>query len=334
MEGHSILNVRVPVLWEGSMIKAKEVSLSKFVGAMVGTALGDAIGERAFHRDILKLTPDADKRTLTYTDDTAMAIGLAESLVACGGINEKHLGDTFKKNWSREPWRGYAGGPPTIFQEVAYSGRSYRSVAERLYGGRGSLGNGAAMRVAPVALLYYDAETLYEEAEASSVVTHTHPVGIDGAAVLAKAIAFAVIQDITQGPFPSGKLVSELASFARTSEIREKIEKIAQCLEAGMSPQASADALGRGVEAHLSVPFALYSFMKHPSSFKDCLTCASENGGDRDTLGAMACAISGAYLGVEAIPKEWRARLENKAYIEKLAAGLWQTRKGVRAQAF
>ena len=305
-----------------------EVSLSKFVGAMVGTALGDAIGEMAFQADILKLVRDTDKPSLTYTDDTAMAIGLAESLIASGGINEKHLGDTFKKNWSREPWRGYAGGPPNIFQEVAHSGRSYRSVAGNLYGGKGSLGNGAAMRIAPVALLYYDAENLFEKAEASSVVTHTHPVGIDGAAVLAKAIAFSVDRHTTQGPFPLEELLSELAAFARTSEFRAKIASVGQCLEAGLSPQASADALGRGVEAHLSVPFALYSFMRNPSSFKDCLACASGNGGDRDTLGAMACAISGAYLGVAAIPEDWKARLENKAYIEKLAAGLWHMRLG------
>jgi len=43
------------------------------------------------------------------------------------------------------------------------------------------------------------------------------------------------------------------------------------------------------------------------------------NGGDRDTLGAMAGAISGAYLGLEAIPESWRRKLENRAYIEQLA---------------
>jgi ADP-ribosylglycohydrolase len=46
------------------------------------------------------------------------------------------------------------------------------------------------------------------------------------------------------------------------------------------------------------------------------------NGGDRDTLGAMACAISGAYVGVEAIPPAWRDKLENRQAIEALAARL------------
>ena len=46
------------------------------------------------------------------------------------------------------------------------------------------------------------------------------------------------------------------------------------------------------------------------------------NGGDRDTLGTMAGAIAGAYLGIEAIPESWRQKLENLSYIEKLASRL------------
>ena len=42
------------------------------------------------------------------------------------------------------------------------------------------------------------------------------------------------------------------------------------------------------------------------------LFCAILHGGDRDTLGAMACAVSGAYLGVEAIPQAWREKIENR----------------------
>ena len=50
--------------------------------------------------------------------------------------------------------------------------------------------------------------------------------------------------------------------------------------------------------------------------------CAILNGGDRDTLGAMACGLSGAYLGIEAIPQAWWAKLENREYIEALALKL------------
>ncbi len=71
-----------------------------------------------------------------------------------------------------------------------------------------------------------------------------------------------------------------------------------------------------------SMPFAIYAFLRHPQSFEACLFEAILNGGDRDTLGAMSCAISGAYLGLEAIPPSWREKLENRVYIEELALKL------------
>ncbi len=56
--------------------------------------------------------------------------------------------------------------------------------------------------------------------------------------------------------------------------------------------------------------------------FEACLFCAILHGGDRDSLGAMACAISGAYLGIEAVPQAWREKSENRQTIETLALGL------------
>ena len=67
-----------------------------------------------------------------------------------------------------------------------------------------------------------------------------------------------------------------------------------------------------------SLPFAVYSFLRLPSSFEDCPYCAIMHGGDRDTLGAMAGAISEAYLGFEAIPLLWHNKLENREMIQGL----------------
>ncbi|MCP4666586.1 MAG: hypothetical protein GY849_09475 [Deltaproteobacteria bacterium] len=66
--------------------------------------------------------------------------------------------------------------------------------------------------------------------------------------------------------------------------------------------------------------------MRHPHSFEDCIFCAIMNGGDRDTLGAMAGAISGAYLGIGAVPRSWKDKLENRPYLEPLAASIVKTR--------
>ena len=297
----------------------------KYVGGMIGSALGDAIGEIAYgypERSLL-LAQINRLEELSYTDDTAMAIGLAESVKNLGRINQKDLGDTLNRNYSREPWRGYAQGPPTLFALVERLGMSYPDAAHTLFGGSGSLGNGAAMRIVPVGLFFHKSAQLYEHARASAEVTHAHPVGMDGAAVQARAIAQAVTMDPKE-PFLSDPFVQGLIEFARTPEIRRKMIRVQKILAEKTPPQAAANKLGRTVAVHESMPFAIYSFLRHPKSFAECLFCAVLNGGDRDTLGAMACAISGAYLGMEAIPAAWHAKLENQAHIVDLAIALYE----------
>jgi poly(ADP-ribose) glycohydrolase ARH3 len=300
---------------------------SKFLGCMIGGALGDAIGELAFHcrsedriRDTL-----SHLDILMYTDDTAMAIGLAQSLVGAGGLDEEHLGDTFRVNYRREPWRGYASGPPTIFAKAEQYHIPYAEAAATLFGGQGSFGNGAAMRIAPLGLLYHDSRELYEKARASACVTHTHPVGVDGAAIQARAVAHALRLEPTQ-PFPAALFIDDLLTYAQTLEMQSKLKLLGELLIQKAPASVAARQLGRGIAVHESLPFALYAFCQSPDDFEDCLFSAILHGGDCDTLGAMACAISGAYLGIDAIPTIWRAQLENRMLIESLSSELFQLR--------
>jgi poly(ADP-ribose) glycohydrolase ARH3 len=302
---------------------------AKYIGAMVGSALGDAIGELAFQcpeQEPLKILISRTAE-LVYTDDTAMAIGVAESLLEKRGINQQHLGETFSRNFFREPWRGYASGPPAIFSRVRTHGLSYVEAAKALFDGSGSFGNGAAMRIGPVGLFSHRTKSLYDEACASAEVTHAHPVGKDGAAVLAVAIAQALKLN-PEEKFGSSDFLSSLVLLARTPEIRKKIKSIQTLLAEQAPPHVAVDRLGRSVAVDESMPFALYSFLLFPESFEACLFCAVLNGGDRDTLGAMAGTLSGAYLGIEAIPNAWRRKLENRKIIEHLASSLWEMTPG------
>jgi poly(ADP-ribose) glycohydrolase ARH3 len=295
----------------------------KYLGGMVGSALGDAIGELAFfHPTKETLCAHLEQlETYGYTDDTAMSIGIAESILKAGCLDELDLGETFRANFKREPWRGYASGPPTVFSMVEELGIAYAEAAQRLFGGSGSFGNGSAMRIVPVGLVFHNAPDLYEMARVSAVVTHAHPLGIDGAAVQSKAVALAVQHD-PHDAFPSDAFVQDILGFARTPQMREKIREVGDLISSRVDPSVAAQRLGRSVAVHESLPFALYSFLRHPKSFEDCLFCAILNGGDRDTLGAMACAISGAFLGIKAIPNSWIQKLENRSYIEQLALQL------------
>jgi poly(ADP-ribose) glycohydrolase ARH3 len=296
---------------------------AKYLGAMIGSAVGDAIGELAFHYpERGKLSQVVEGvRELRYTDDTAMAIGLATSLVKKGCLDGQDLGETFRRNFEGEPWRGYATGPPTIFAMVRSLEISYTQAAQSLFGGSGSFGNGAAMRIAPLGLFFHDSVQIYEHACDSAEVTHAHPVGKDGAALQARAVAQAVKLD-PHKEFLVDLFVRDLIDFCRTHEISEKMELLEELLNKNVNPPLAAKQLGQSVAVQESMPFAIYSFVRYPRSFEDCLDCAIMHGGDLDTLGAMAGAVSGAYLGVEAIPSRWRGKLENRQTIEQLALEL------------
>jgi poly(ADP-ribose) glycohydrolase ARH3 len=258
---------------------------------------------------------------LIYTDDTHMTIGIAESLIESKGFDGEHMAQTFIKNYEAEPWRGYGPGPPRIFGMIK-RGEAWHSAANKLYQG-GSLGNGSAMRVAPVGLLYSNnPERLREIAHKSSSITHSHELGKEGAALQACAVALALNtpsdEDINKEDF-----LLKLQNFAQTQLYKEKIDQMKELL--GEQNKAKVvTVLGNGIEAPRSVPTAVYCFLRQPQSYKNTVIYAISLGGDTDTIAAMAGAISGAYLGIEAIPDEWRAKLENRDYIEALAEKLWQ----------
>ena len=298
---------------------------AKFQGALIGAALGDAIGEQAFNaleREALLMRIE-ETELLRYTDDTVMTLALAELLIQTGEVDPQLLGSTLHAHYREEPWRGYGPGPREIFTLVEEEGIGYREAAQRLHGGEGSFGNGAAMRVAPVGLYFHalPPEALCAKARESAAVTHTHPVGMDGAALQALAVATTVPINVHR-PFSPQAFLARLLEQATTSTMKQRLQRLAELLDAHASPEEAASALGLGIAVQESLPFALYSFLSHPHTFMECLLCAVTHGGDRDTMGAMAGALSGAYLGIEAVPDDWRRRLENNQHIETVAREL------------
>ena len=292
----------------------------KFLGAMVGSALGDAVGFLAYkyqdRDDLLARIDQAEN--LTYTADTVMAVAMAETLINEGSISTRSLGDSFLKHFASKPWQRQGAEPPEIYRIVEREGIDYVYAARRLFDGEGSYGNGAAMRITPLALFYHNAEDLYEKARISAEVTHTHPVGIDGAAVFAKALASTVTLR-PQRPFSPQNFIDMLIDFARTDEIKNKLALIPPLLEKDVDPAESVTRLGNSVIVQESMPMALFCFLRYPHTWLESVLCAITHGGKRDTMGIMAGALSGAYLGVSAITDQWRNKLEDVRHIEALA---------------
>jgi poly(ADP-ribose) glycohydrolase ARH3 len=304
---------------------ARATLKSKFLGSLIGTGLGDALGAglEGWHLvDEAEVRLLAGKRdTLTYTDDTHMMIGVAESLIAKKGFDGEHMARTFMDNYAREPYRGYGPGPPRVFRLIQ-SGESWDQAAAKLYGG-GSFGNGAAMRIAPVGVLYYDDPTQMKATTLrSSQITHAHELGKEGAVLQACAVALAVAAD-PAAELRTDEFLMSLCTVVQQQAFQEKLGKLRELLGKPDRVQV-VEQLGHGVEALDSVPAAVYSFLSHPNSFEKAVTYAISLGGDTDTIGAMTGAITGAYLGIEAIPREWQERLENREYIMELSEELWR----------
>lgn len=298
----------------------------KFLGSLVGAAIGDALGaSREGHTLASQREFEAIQnilRPLRYTDDTHMTIGVAESLINCRGFDGTDMAQRFVDNYLKEPWRGYAPGPPRVLN-LLRRGVEWNKAAAHVYPG-GSFGNGAAMRVAPIGLLFWNNHArLKEVAYQASTITHAHILGKEGAALQALAIALAVAKD-PHKPFDVQSFISYLLDFATEEVYRSKIARFAHLLKSPEDRQKVVEKLGHGVEAFESVPTAIFAFLAHPHDFVSTILYAVSLGGDTDTIASMAGAISGAYLGIEAIPPKWRDQLENLDYISDLAVKLWQ----------
>lgn len=296
----------------------------RFVGCLLGLAVGDALGAhfegqsvdymKRRYRSAADLNENPPPGEHWYTDDTRMAIGVAETLVACGAIEEETLCSRFAANFL--PQRGYGRGARMVLEAMA-AGHDHKHLAESLFPG-GSFGNGAAMRVAPVGLMFRDDhDAVWEQARLASLPTHIHPLGIEGAQVVALAVALASTAD----ELDRGQFFEKLASRCVSLEYSGPLGRASR-----LSDVRDLGLFGNGIEATASAVTAVASFGLTPDSYGATVGNAILLGGDTDTIAAMAGAISGAYLGVQAIPKHLLENLEDrkqgKTYIEQLAREL------------
>ena len=312
--------------WTSSASRA-----DRFAGCLLGLAVGDAVGapyEGLKHTDIFfqfgspeKLVTNPSGDTLYYTDDTEMMIGVAETLAECGRIDESRLCRAFAENY--HPERGYGPSARHVI-EAMKDGNDWRTLAATLLPG-GSFGNGAAMRVAPVGLVFADSpDELWEQARLSALPTHTHPLGIEGAQLLAFAVAWA----LRATTFDRKQLWRDLLSRATTEEFRWHLGVAAK-----LKPSDSLASLGSTLHAHRSVVTAIACFAATPGDFEMAIARAIGLGDDTDTVAAMAGALVGAFAGVSAIPAGLLAKLEDgpakgRAHIAELAAKLCEQQSG------
>lgn len=302
--------------------EARDLPLDKCRGALVGVVVGDSLGapfegaSGPLSIDTLAEVEHRDSQ-LTYTDDTALTLALAEAIVGHGTFSQEHVADHFAQTFAAEPWRGYGAGTVRTLRRIS-AGDPWEQAALELFDGGGSYGNGAAMRVAPIAVLAApDLDAVERLARRSAEITHRHPLGIEGAAMQALAVARALARG-PGSPVDGAAWIASLRSRCRQSDLVEILGLVPSLLS-DPQPADVVERLGNTSAAVASVPAALTAYLAHPDDFAAAVRFALRLGGDTDTIAAMTGALAGASLGLGAIPEAWQQRVEGVALLRELA---------------
>jgi len=261
--------------------------------SLVGTAVGDAYGERVFRRQRGR----ALSEPWPWTDDTEMACSVFHVLDTHGHVDPDALAASFSAHY--DIGRGYGAGVDGMMRWVE-EGENLRELAARSFDGAGSWGNGGAMRVAPLGAWFAgDPARAAAEAEVSALVTHTHPEGVAG--TIATAVAAAVE--------PSA-MFDEVLRHTPPGQVRDGIQAAMGMPDA--SPAEAAEKLGNGraLSAPDTVPLALWVVARHPDDYAAAVQSVAPVAWDTDTLCAIVGGIIAGRVGEEGIPREWRDSAE------------------------
>jgi ADP-ribosylglycohydrolase len=274
--------------------------------SLEGLSVGDAFGQRFFSEAVID--EHLASRTLPpgpwrWTDDTNMALSIVEVLTTYGTVDQDALARSFGEHY--EPAREYGYAMHELLPLYSV-GADWRPEAPKLFGGSGSYGNGAAMRVAPLGAFFADdLARAAEEANKSAVVTHAHPEGAAGAIAVAVASASAATgagADI---------LIESVIEHTPESEVRDRLERINRIRpESSLSYVATLLGNGSRITAQDTVAFTIWVAAQHLEDFAAALWLTAEAHGDVDTTCAIVGGIVGARVGVEGIPAGWRNRRE------------------------
>ena len=296
----------------------------RFAGCLLGLALGDAFGARheggPIERLLWRLIGRTPEGKLRWTDDTRMSLDLAESLIATRHVDEDDIARRFAAGYS---WsRGYGPGTARLLKRIE-GGLDWREARTSVYP-NGSFGNGAAMRAPVHGLFHVDApESLRAAVDRTSAITHSHPLGLAGARLIAAA---------TMAALDSASLFEvfdRAAALCGDESYTDRLELARDWLseEHAAPPGEVAGSLGHRITALESTVTALYLALRHlDRPFSELLDFVARCRGDVDTIGAMAGAIWGAARGAPALPDDLVDRLEAAEEIRHTALALLDAR--------
>ncbi len=301
--------------------------IERYKGSLIGLAVGDALGTTLeFHppgsfvplKDMIGGGP-FNLKPGQWTDDTSMALCLAESLIECKGFDLK---DQIKRylRWYRYGHLSSTGKCFDIGNTVKNALIKFEHTKNPCSGSTEgfSAGNGSIMRLAPVPLFYANNPALaIEKSGESSKTTHALKVCIDACRYLGGLIVGALKGD------SKDTILSECYRPDDRKWNKDELSPdIYEIARGSFKRREPPEIKGSGYVVK-SLEAALWSFYKS-DSFKEGCLIAVNLGDDADTTGAVYGEIAGAYYGVSAIPKTWRKKLYFYELIEEFAIKLYE----------
>ena len=312
----------------------------RILGALYGQALGDAMGmpSELWPRSCVKahfgwidqfLPGPAENNAACYfnraefTDDTSMALCLADAIVECHGqINPDIIGrnilawaegfDAFNKN---------VLGPTSKIALNAI--RDGKPVADLENNG---VTNGAAMRVSPLGCLLpaTNLDSFIDEVALASSPTHKSDLAVAGAVVIAWAISRAIEGHSWTAIVDSLPAVARQAQEKRITTFSASLAarlELALCVVRNAHGVESASEqlyqlIGAGTSTIESVPCAIAMVELAQGDPNRCAVLCANLGGDTDTIGAMATAICGALGGISAINPSLKQQLDDVNHLD------------------
>jgi ADP-ribosylglycohydrolase len=303
---------------DGVPMSAAQQLRDRFQGALLGLALGDALAAATQHRkpgsfvavhDLLGGGP-FDLPRGAWSDDTAMALCLADSLVETGGMDIRDQAARSQR-WQREGYLSATGAclgiTPTVARALALAG--WRRNAAPGSHDPTQLEKESLSRIAPAVMFFLKDIALAQEAAADAArISHQAPIVLD-ACRLSAVLLHAALRG-------AGKTGILQAGAARSSSFRREIAVLARRLP-GM-PTVQAGALrgdGNIVDALAAAAWAFAS----SSDYREGALKAVNLGGDSDVTAAVHGALAGAHYGARALPAQWRDSLLQREVIVELA---------------
>jgi ADP-ribosyl-[dinitrogen reductase] hydrolase len=300
----------------------------RYRGAMLGLAAGDALGTTLEFKPPGTFAPLTDMigggpfhlKPGEWTDDTSMALCLAESLIEKRGFDSKDQMDRYCL-WYEQGHLSSTGQCFDIGNTVRSALETYRRTGNPFAGSESphAAGNGSLMRLAPVPLFFAsDPKQAIHYATESSRTTHGTKATVDACRYFAGLLVGAL----------RGKPKSELLSpyfypgdhpdFWKENSLDPKIAAIGA---GSFQKKEPPEIRGTGYVVD-SLEAALWAFGRS-RSFREGALLAVNLGDDADTTGAIYGQIAGAFYGAEQIPSEWRAKLTMRELITEFADKLY-----------